>query len=184
LTVCLPRHSLREDPELDSDHRPAHPLTPMRNPLLIALATTFLLTSGSFGQTPDLPALRQQVVDAERAFARTMADRDHGAFTSFLAEDAIFFSGEVPSRGRHAVAAAWERLFDAPDAPFSWEPDQVEVIDSGTLAFSSGPVRAPDGRVIGRFNSVWRLEASGEWRLVFDKGSPVCPPPKAGSQQP
>jgi ketosteroid isomerase-like protein len=159
-------------------------MTTMRNPLLAAFATTFLLTSASFGQTPGLTALRQQVMDAERAFARTMADRDHAAFTSFLAEDAIFFSGDVPSRGRDAVAAAWKRLFDAPGAPFSWEPDQVEVTDSGTLAFSSGLVRAPDGQVVGRFNSIWRREASGEWRVVFDKGSPVCPPPQAGSQRP
>lgn len=26
------------------------------------------------------------------------------------------------------------------EAPFSWEPAQVEVLDSGTLALSSGPV--------------------------------------------
>ena len=36
-----------------------------------------------------LDELRKQVTEAERAFARTMAERNFAAFTSFLAEDAI-----------------------------------------------------------------------------------------------
>jgi hypothetical protein len=27
--------------------------------------------------------------------------------------------------------------------------------------------------VVGRFNSIWRREAPGVWRVVFDKGSPA-----------
>jgi len=29
----------------------------------------------------------------------------------------------------------------------------------------------PVGEEIGRFNSIWRLEADGQWRVIFDKGS-------------
>lgn len=58
--------------------------------------------------------------------------------------------------------------------PFSWEPDVVEVLESGTLALSSGPVLDPAGKLIGRFNSIWRREAPGVWRIVFDRGSEVC----------
>jgi ketosteroid isomerase-like protein len=35
-------------------------------------------------------------------------------------------------------------------------------------------VRDPDGRQIGTFNSVWRREADGSWKVVFDKGCPPC----------
>jgi ketosteroid isomerase-like protein len=125
---------------------------------------------------PDPAALRDEVEATERAFARTMADRDHRAFTTFLSDEAVFFSGETPTRGREAVAAQWLPLFAEARAPFSWEPDRVEVLQSGTLALSTGPVRDPDGRVVGRFNSIWRREAPGRWRVFFDKGSPVCPP--------
>ena len=45
------------------------------------------------------------------------------------------------------------------------------VLDSGSLAPTSGPVTLPDGSEAGRFNSVWRLDADGEWRVVFDRGS-------------
>ena len=124
--------------------------------------------------------LRQQVFAAERAFARSMAERDARAFAAFVADEAVFFGGAAPLRGKAAVVAGWARFFEGPAAPFSWEPDQVEVLDSGTLALSTGPVRDLAGKVIARFNSIWRLEAPGTWRVVFDKGSP----PNAADRKP
>lgn len=123
---------------------------------------------------PTLAAREQEVADTERAFAQTMADRDHAAFTSFLAQEAVFFAGTTPVHGKQLVADSWRPFFDGPAAPFSWAPDEVEVLDSGTLALSTGPVRDPDGKPIGTFTSIWRREASGVWRIVFDKGCPVC----------
>jgi ketosteroid isomerase-like protein len=117
-------------------------------------------------------ALAAQVRAAEAAFARTMADRDHAAFVGYLADEAVFFSERGVLRGRNAVAAAWQAYSERPLAPFSWQPESVEVLDSGTLAHSSGPVFAPDGRRIATFNSIWRREADGGWRIVFDKGYP------------
>jgi ketosteroid isomerase-like protein len=120
-------------------------------------------------------SLADEVRDIERAFAKTMADRDHAAFVSFLADEAVFMpEGPNALRGKTAVASAWKRLYDAPQAPFSWEPEKVEVLDSGTLALSTGPVKDPSGKRIGTFNSVWRREANGKWKIIFDKGCPQC----------
>lgn len=30
------------------------------------------------------------------------------------------------------------------------------------------------GKIVSRFNSVWRQEAPGVWRVIFDRGEPVC----------
>ena len=128
--------------------------------------------------------LERQVADTERAFARSMAVRDHAAFTSFLSEQACFLGGGQVLRGRAAVAAGWQRFFDGPQAPFSWEPDQVEVLADGTLALSTGPVRDPSGQVVARFNSIWRQEAPGVWRVVFDKGQPPDGPTDAPAPAP
>jgi ketosteroid isomerase-like protein len=138
---------------------------------MLALAITGCATPTA---APDRAALREQVFAAERSFARTMADRDHAAFGRHVAEDTVFFTGPTPLRGRAAVMAGWKRFYEQPKAPFSWEPDEVEVLASGDLAHSSGPVRNPEGKVVSRFNSVWRLEAPGVWRVVFDRGEPVC----------
>jgi ketosteroid isomerase-like protein len=117
--------------------------------------------------------LQKQVADTERAFAATMARRDHAAFASFLADETIFFGGKI-LRGKAQVADAWKRFYEAPTAPFSWQPETVEVLASGTLALSSGPVFDPAGKKIAYFNSIWRLEAPGVWRIVFDKGQDIC----------
>ncbi|MGE5336719.1 MAG: YybH family protein [Gemmatimonadota bacterium] len=145
--------------------------------IAMTLAAAALLLGGCATPTPPASraALEQQVADTERAFAQTMADRDHAAFTTFLSEEAVFFSGETPLRGKQAVAQAWKRLYQSPRAPFSWRPQTVQVLDSGTLALSTGPVFDPGGKCIGSFLSIWRQEAPGIWRIVFDKGG-ACPP--------
>ncbi|MGB9989641.1 YybH family protein [Pseudoduganella rhizocola] len=138
-------------------------------PVLFALALA-LSMPGAIAA----PDLKQQVADTERAFAATMKARDHAAFASFLADDAIFSPGPEVLRGKAAVAAGWKKYYEGGKAPFSWEPDKVEVLASGALAYSSGPVYSPEGKLIARFNSIWRLEPDGKWRIVFDSGEDVC----------
>ena len=128
--------------------------------------------------------LQDQVRETERAFAATMAERDHEAFSSFLSGETIFFAGEVPLRGKQAVADAWAPYFEGPDAPFSWEPVTVEVLESGTLALSSGPVYDRAGNIVATFQSIWRREADGAWKIIFDKGSAACRPEPAGNESP
>jgi ketosteroid isomerase-like protein len=118
--------------------------------------------------------LTRQVRQAETAFAATMAKRDHMLFASFIADEAVFFGRNGALRGKASVVQAWKGFFDGAQAPFSWEPIVVEVLDSGNLALTSGPVRDPQGRETGTFNSVWRREADGRWKVIFDKGCPPC----------
>jgi ketosteroid isomerase-like protein len=127
----------------------------------------------------DTEALAAKVRSREEAFAKTMADRDPAAFATFVAEEAVFL-GRTARRGRAAVAEGWKAYFDGARAPFSWRPEHVQVLDSGTLALSQGPVFDPDGTRVGTFTSTWRLEKDGEWRVVLDSGCPPCPcePPK------
>jgi ketosteroid isomerase-like protein len=120
---------------------------------------------------------KAQVWTAETVFVRAMADRNLQAFGEFIAGEAIFFNGTTALQGKSTVLEAWSQFFNTPQAPFSREPDQVEVLASGTLALSTGPVRDPTGKVVARFNSIWRVEAPNRWRVVFDKGSPPSPGP-------
>jgi ketosteroid isomerase-like protein len=138
--------------------------------VLLVLAAGLGAPAGHAQPPADATALGNQVRETERAFAKTMADRDHAAFVSFLADETVFLGDPQTLRGKSAVAAAWKAFYDAPAAPFSWEPERVEVLDSGTLALSSGPVLDPKGARVGTFNSVWRRERGGSWKVVFDKG--------------
>jgi len=141
---------------------------------LILCTLLCLLTACTTPPPIDRAALQRQVTATESAFAQTMADRDHAAFTRFLADDTVFFSGPTPLRGKAAVAAWWKRFYEKPEAPFSWKPDKVEVLDDGQLAMSTGPVFDPSGKAVSSFTSVWRQESPGVWRIIFDKGC-NCP---------
>ena len=118
--------------------------------------------------------LADQVRKTEAAFAKTMADRDHAGFASFLADETIFFGPGEMRRGKQAVADAWKRFYEGKEAPFSWRPEQAVVLDSGQLGYTSGPVFDPAGKRVGTFNSVWRREADGRWKIVLDNGCPPC----------
>jgi len=111
---------------------------------------------------------------AETAFAKSMADRNPAAFAALVADEAVFFGGKGVNRGKAAVVADWKRFFDGGAAPFSWAPAEVEVLPSGNLGFTSGPVFDPKGTRIGTFNSVWQRQRDGSWKIVFDKGCPPC----------
>lgn len=137
----------------------------------VLIAVLLLAATSAAAQNP-LEARRAEVFTAERAFARSLADRDFAAFGRYVAEDCVFFSGPNALHGREAVLAAWKPFFEGPTAPFSWDPDQVEVQSSGELALSTGLVKNPQGVVTGRFNSIWQRQADGQWRVIFDKGGP------------
>jgi ketosteroid isomerase-like protein len=143
------------------------PLARFRLGCLLALS----LAAAAHAETHE--QLTQQVRDAENGFAATMAARDHKAFATFIAEDAVFF-GDKAIRGKAAVVESWKGLYEKPEAPFSWRSEDVQVLDSGQLAHSSGPVFNPKGERVGTFNSIWRRESDGRWMVVFDKGCDVC----------
>jgi ketosteroid isomerase-like protein len=129
-----------------------------------------LLPANLGAQTNPDQDLAADLRATETAFAATMAQRDLTRFADFIANEAVFFSGDTALRGREAIVTAWRRFFEAEEAPFSWEPAVVEVLDSGDLGLTSGPVLDPTGERIGTFNSVWRRTPDGSWQIVFDRG--------------
>jgi ketosteroid isomerase-like protein len=154
-------------------------LTPLLAAPLLAALLVACSGSGSSGLRGNHFANKgqsdahEQVVATERAFARTMVTRDFQAFTTFISPEAIFFTGAKVEHGPKAIEATWGPYFAGPAAPFTWAPDNVEVLPSGTLALSTGPVYV-DGKEVARYNAIWRLEAKNTWHIIFDKGEAVC----------
>ncbi len=140
----------------------------------LRLLGAVIFAAALIGQGATNDGLKEQVRKTETAFAKTLADRNPAAFASFLSKETIFMSNGRVSRGPQQVTERWKSYFEGPRAPFSWEPEEVQVLDSGTLAMTSGPVRDPSGKRIGTFNSVWRREAKGQWKIVLDNGCPAC----------
>ncbi|MBV8035777.1 DUF4440 domain-containing protein [Roseateles sp.] len=122
---------------------------------------------------PDADEIARRVAEVsatETSFAAAFAARDLARFRSFLAADTIWM-GKEALHGPEAVMLAWNSYLTSPQPPFSWGPDLALVLPSGDLARTSGPVRDPDGRQVGRFQSTWRRKPAGGWEIVFDFGT-------------
>ncbi len=119
----------------------------------------------------------------EIGFSRAAEAQDMAAFRSHIDADARFVSDTV-LRGVDDIAAAWSVFFGEDSPSIKWRPQIVEVLENGKLALSRGPYRVTandaDGNAVeqwGTFNSIWRLHDDGQWRVVFDAGSPAASPP-------
>ena len=124
----------------------------------------------------------------EIAFSLSAERKNVESFRSFIDDDARFVGGAV-ARGPDEIVAAWQPFF-ADDGPaIKWRPQFVEVLEDGTLALTRGPFRMiakdEDGNPVehwGTFNSIWRKNADGEWRVVFDAGNSAPTAPDAETQ--
>lgn len=133
---------------------------------LTAALLALFLTTGAFADAIE------DVRQTELAFAKAFADRDKEKFFSFLSDDATFLSSFSTLRGKPAVVEVWSRYFNGPVAPFAWAPDRVTISNDGTLGLSSGPVFDPNGNHAGSFQSTWRKQADGTWKIIFDGSGP------------
>ena len=140
------------------------------NPWFIALLAITVTSSASASDD----SLQGSLASAERSFSKSMVDRDFEAFSSHIAEDAIFINGGKPLRGKKQILDHWRKFFEAKDAPFQWDPEVAEPVASESLGYTEGPVRLMNGKPIARFYSTWRHDASGRWEVIFDNGYDLC----------
>ncbi len=119
----------------------------------------------------------------EIGFSQAAEARDAERFASFIDDDARFV-GNAVLRGPTAITEAWSVFLQDGGPSIKWRPQFVEVLEDGELALTRGPFRVvsqdEDGNEVerwGTFNSVWRLQADGGWKVVFDAGSPASEPP-------
>ncbi|MDH5621105.1 MAG: DUF4440 domain-containing protein [Gammaproteobacteria bacterium] len=119
----------------------------------------------------------------EIAFSQSVENQDAAAFATFIDADARFIGAGV-QRGADAVVAAWSVFFGVAAPRIMWRPQYIEVLEDATLALSRGPfkmvVTEADGATKehwGTYNSIWRKQDDGTWKIVFDAGNDAAGPP-------
>jgi len=147
--------------------------------VLIAIACSAAIARAQDAPRADMKAIEETIVKTDQDFNDAVGDRDLTRFLSYVAENAIFNGGRPDEvRGRDAVGAAWAQYF-APGGPtLTWSPTRVGVLAGGELGYTVGSwqrlVRAQDGTITethGNYLTVWRKDAAGRWRAVYDTGS-------------
>jgi uncharacterized protein (TIGR02246 family) len=124
----------------------------------------------------------------EAAIRRTDADwlaaaasRDLNRALPFWADDAtILVPGVPPIVGKEAIRKYVTESFATPGFSITWKTENVEVSQSGDLAYSTGTNRislnGPDDKPLaeeGRGVTIWKKQTDGSWRCVLDVMSPA-----------
>jgi uncharacterized protein (TIGR02246 family) len=129
----------------------------------------------------DRAARTEELRRTELAFAATVREDKPDAFATLIAEDAVFLGSTRVLKGRAAIAEAWQGYFGQGRPDFEWHPETVELSGDGELGVTRGPwvirSRDKDGKAVeesGTFNSTWRRQADGSWRILFDAGCVPC----------
>ena len=122
-----------------------------------------------------LEAAKKEIVQTEHDFARMASEKGLSEAFSYYADSAAALNrGNYVIHGKDSI-----RLFYlAPrftDVKLTWEPDFVEVSVSADLGYTYGKyifaTHDSTGQVIrskGIFHTVWKKQANGEWRFVWD----------------
>jgi ketosteroid isomerase-like protein len=128
----------------------------------------------------DMRAARDELADAERAFARQGLERGvRAAFIEYFAPDGVAFE-PAPVR----VREVWPTR-PAPADPLAlrleWRPALVAVARARDLGYSTGPYQLTDttGKrppSQGLFFSVWQRQSDGQWKVWLDIGSRTAAP--------
>ncbi len=115
-------------------------------------------------------------VEAERAFAAAVAEQGvKRGFLAFAAPGAFMFA---PSR-----KSVPEVFADTPERvespPLAWWPEFAGMARSGEFGFTTGSASVPT-----RYFTVWRRQADGSWKWIYDGGVPLSAPMPAPGDRP
>lgn len=120
---------------------------------------------------------KQEILDVEGDFA-AMAGKEGipEAFIFYAAEDAVLMRGDQLFIGKQELVDHFAQNTSQPqDENLSWKPDFVDVSASGDLAYTYGPFTYSytdsTGNTVehkGVFHTVWKRQADGSWRFVWD----------------
>lgn len=149
------------------------------NSLALVLAVTSLpSTSG------DQP-LEQQLLAADRAFAKAVAERRLEGWMDFMTDDAARMEklGGKFIKGKDAIRKADAALFADPKRRLVWDPVDAHAFADQKSGITSGRYQLlrtnDDGKetviATGSYFTGWRKLADGNWKVTFDTGAPDTP---------
>lgn len=162
-----------------------HTARPCRNGIvalsLLAAACEGRPSASAIEPTKALAALRE----ADSLVQAAIVTRDAQRVASFYAEDAVLMPvAEELIQGRAAIRAEWMHVFGIPGFANVARLVAAETSADAELGYTRGtyesPMLGPDGKQLlerGKWVSVWKRQADGQWRIVVDIFNTDSTPP-------
>jgi ketosteroid isomerase-like protein len=149
----------------------------MRHLITLTLATILLSTACNNPQPPiNKEALKQQILQAEMDFAKMAAEKGVAEAFYFYADSMAVIKRENDTliKGRENIRAYYQQPSYA-NAVATWAPDFIDVSSEGNMAYTYGKYtwRSKDtanqnASFSGIFHTVWKRQADGTWKYVWD----------------
>ena len=121
----------------------------------------------------------EALMRADREFAGAVAARGLEGWMEHFTDDAVRIRWRDPSvRGLEEIRKFDAQLFADPAVTLHWEPVEAGLYRGGQLGWTRGrsEVRERSGGATnvvqrGSYLTIWRLEPSGQWRVIMDTGT-------------
>lgn len=116
---------------------------------------------------------KQEIRETEEQFAKMVKEEGiHNAFVYFAAEDAVVMRNDIIYKGQNAIDTLYK---NSHSKSLTWSPDFIDVSSSGDLAYTYGTYKytykdstETENVNTGIFHTVWKRQADGNWKFVWD----------------
>lgn len=126
------------------------------------------------------PALEASLLQADRDFARTVAEKGLEGWVSWFTSDGVQFPAkEGLAIGHAAIRRVMADAFADPTLELSWEPAEASAAASGDLGYTIGHAfvskKGPGGTKVVvsklKYLTVWKRQPDGSWKVGADLGN-------------
>jgi uncharacterized protein (TIGR02246 family) len=122
----------------------------------------------------------EKVMKLSKEWSEVASTGDVEKTVSYWADDAFVMSaGQPPLKGKPAIRQMVEESYKMPGFRISWQPQSVEVSESGDMAYmienSQVSITDSTGKQVTIRNkavSIWRKQPDGSWKNAVDISTP------------
>ena len=128
----------------------------------------------------DTKSAGEKLMKLSKDWSEVASTGDVDKTVSYWADDALVMSaGQPPLKGKPAIRQMVAESFKMPGFRISWQPETVEVSESGDMAYliENSQVSFTDstGKPVTLKNkavSIWRKQPDGSWKNAVDISTP------------
>lgn len=119
---------------------------------------------------------KKEILETEQNFAKMAMDEGiEKAFLFYAADDAVIVRNNNLVTGKDDIRLYFENQKYNDEVSLTWEPDFIDVANSGDLGYTYGEyvftsIDSNGNKVEskGIFHTVWKRQRDGSWKFVWD----------------
>jgi len=128
-----------------------------------------VLSAAGCARAVNVEEERTALLAADSAWAEPPKDIDK--YLSYFASDATVYAPGMPAlTGADAIRKAFTEMSSAPGFSITWKATKADVSAGGDVGYTTGTYTSTMSGATeqGKYVTVWKKDASGDWKVVED----------------